>query len=403
MTIRANRCILLVMTVALLWPLTGCWDRRELNELAISVALGIDKVDDKYQVTVQVVQPAEVASQKGGAGNYAPVVMYQTTGITIFEAIRKMTITSPRKIYASHLRIVVIGEQLAREGIGNALDLLSRDYELRTDFFLLVAKGIKAEKVLKILVPLEKIPANKIYNSIRTSEKVWAPVTAVTLDDFIMDYESKGKNPVINGIRVTGNAEIGIKKENVEMIQPAARIKNSGIAVFRKDQMIGWLTEDQSKGYNYVINTIKSTVGHIQCPDGGYVALEVVRSKSKMKAAVQNGNLRLAVDIHVEENLGEVQCQLDLTKVSVIQELERKAELRVKDLVEQTMDSAQKKFRCDFFGFGNALHRSNPKAWKKLQPDWDEHFAEAPVSVTVKVNIKRTGTIGNSFMLDREE
>src|SRR4051794_14201842 len=131
----------LLLAVALLFPLTGCWDKRELNELAISVALGIDKVDGQYQVTAQVVQPGEVAAKKGGNGGSAPVTMYQEKGVTTFEAIRKMTTISPRKIYAAHLRIVVFSEELAREGIGEALDLLSRDYELRTDYYLLVAKG----------------------------------------------------------------------------------------------------------------------------------------------------------------------------------------------------------------------------------------------------------------------
>ena len=37
--------------------LSGCWNRRELNDLAIAVAAGVDWVDGRYRLTVQVANP----------------------------------------------------------------------------------------------------------------------------------------------------------------------------------------------------------------------------------------------------------------------------------------------------------------------------------------------------------
>lgn len=399
-----KRGAIALIVLSFLLSLTGCWDRRELNELAISVGLGIDKIGDRYWVTAQVVQPGEVTTQKGSSGYFTPVTTYRASGVTIFEAIRKMTTISPRKIYASHLRIVVIGERLAREGIADALDLLSRDYELRMDFFVIVAKDTRAEDLLELLTPLDKIPASKIYNSIQVSEKAWSPVSAVTLDMFIKDYESKGNNPVLSGIKVTGNEEKGKRKSNVEKLQPDARLRNDGLAVFRMDKLIGWMTDEQSKGYNYIVDRIKSTVGHVPCPSGdGNIALEIIRSKSNMKVEILNGRPHLMVDLRVEENVGEVMCKVDLTQTSIIDKLEHEAELSLKGVVERTIEAGQQTFKCDFFGFGNALHRSNLKAWKQMEDNWDEHFVNASLTVKVKIIIKRTGTIDNSFTLDKGE
>ncbi|MBH9787576.1 Ger(x)C family spore germination protein, partial [Clostridioides difficile] len=44
-------CLLCILTLLL----SGCWSKRELNELAIVVALGIDKIDEEYEITVQIV------------------------------------------------------------------------------------------------------------------------------------------------------------------------------------------------------------------------------------------------------------------------------------------------------------------------------------------------------------
>ena len=52
--------------------LTGCWSRRELNDLSIAFALGLDKDDGQYVVTAQIINPGEISpNQGGGGGNQA--------------------------------------------------------------------------------------------------------------------------------------------------------------------------------------------------------------------------------------------------------------------------------------------------------------------------------------------
>lgn len=159
-----RKLLSLLLPILLLTLLTGCWNSRELNSLAIAVALGIDKVGDHYMVSAQVVVPSNIASSKGG--DDVAVTMYKSEGKTVFEALRRMTTVAPRKIYLPHLRVLVLGEELAKEGIAKPLEFLSRDHEPRTDFFIVVAKHLTAENVLKVMTPLEKIPANKMYSSL---------------------------------------------------------------------------------------------------------------------------------------------------------------------------------------------------------------------------------------------
>lgn len=376
--------------------LAGCWDRRELNELGISMAMGIDRAGDQYEVTVQVVQPGEV-TQKDGQSGRAPVTVYKASGATLFEALRRMTTDSPRKIYSSHLRFVIFGEEAARQGIGDALDLLSRDNELRTDFYLLVAKGTTAENVLDILTPMEKIPANKVYRSIDMSERNGGFTAAVSLDEFISVYESDGQEPTVGGVEAAGSAEAGRFKENVKTIRPAARLLSAGLAAFRKDKLVGWLNEAESKGYNIVVGNVKNPVDHVACPDGGNVALEWVDSTSKLGGSVRNGIPRLSVDVRVEENIGEVQCALDLSRSSVIRDLERRAGKRVEELVLQAVETMQKTYGSDVFGFGEAIRRSDPRAWRMLKKGWEESFKNARVDVKATVKIRRSGTIVDSM------
>ncbi|MBB6675390.1 Ger(x)C family spore germination protein [Cohnella nanjingensis] len=382
--------------------LSGCWNRRELNDLGIMMGTAIDKEAGGYRVSAQVVDPAEVAV-KGAASGRSPVTMYTATGPTVFEAIRKMTETSPRKIYAGHIRVLILGEALAREGIAQALDLLSRDSEPRTDFYLMVARGTTAQNVLKILTPLEKIPANKLFFSLNASNEVWAPTTTFTMDDFVNQLVTEGENPVLTGVQLVGNQRQGESNRNVQEVEPSAHLVVRGLALFRRDKLVGWLNEEESIGYNILMNHVKSTVGHVACPDGGKVVTEVLRNRTKRKARLANG--RPVIDVHVTTvaDVAEVECKIDLNNPAMIRQLERQFAQEAQRLMDTTVDAVQHRFRVDALGFGHAIYMAHPRVWKKWRGDWQNVLPLVQVRYHIHFHLRRTATVNNSFVGQTKE
>ncbi|SDN09456.1 spore germination protein KC [Psychrobacillus sp. OK028] len=389
--------ILLILCIVL----TGCWNRRELNELAITLAMGLDKIDDEYVVSAQVVVPSEV-SMKGGKGT-TPVTLIQGRGETVYEAIRKMTKSSSRKVYPGHLRMLVISESLASEGIGHPIDLISRDWELRSDFYVAIAKDSTAEEILNVLTPLETIPANKMFNTLKVSEENWAATVGITLDQLITDLISNGKEAVLTGIIVTGKQELGSSTENVITVTPSAKIKVDDLAVFKGDKLVGWLTEDESRGYSGITNHVKNTVGTISCPGGGRASLEVLSFKSKVKGKVKNGSPEADINVKIAANVGEIECSIDISKAESVEALEKLYEKAVKVTINDSITSVQEKYETDIFGFGNAIHRSYPNEWKTLKNQWNQHFTEMKVNIKVDVKILKTGTVNNSVVESRKD
>jgi spore germination protein KC len=393
-----RRALLLCVVILIQLFVTGCWSRRELNDLAIAVGIGIDKIGDQYQVSAQVVLPSQIAGSKGGSPQ-SPVNLYKATGHTVYEALRKITTLSPRKIYISHLRILVLGEALAKEGISDVLDFMSRDTEIRNDYFIVVAKDTKAEDTLKILTSLEKIPAVRLFSSLETSEKQWAPTSTVTLGTLITELVSKGKNPVLTGVVINGNVDVGQTQKNVETVDSPTELKYSGLALFKEDKLIGWLNPEESKVYNYLTNKVKSTVFYIQCPEGKKVSLDVFEARSKIKGSMHNDKPEISIEQHIESDIGEVQCRnLDLTNPKTITELEQIANQKVVHLFETTIKKVQQEYKSDIFGFGEVIHRSDPQAWKKLKDNWDQTFVNLPVSVKTDIKIRQLGKVTNSFL-----
>ena len=389
--------ILLILCVFL----SGCWNRRELNELAITMALGIDKDDDGFLVSAQAVVPTEVSMNAGKGGS--PVTLFQAKGETVHEAIRKMTKKSSRKIYPGHLRMLVLSEELAEDGIGKPLDIISRDWEMRADFYVVIAEDITAHEVLNIQTPLEAIPASKMFHTLRVAEKNWASTTGITLDELIVDIESMGKEAVVTGIQVHGKAKDGASKQNVETITPSTELIYDNLSVFKKDKLVGWLTEDESKAYNGITNKVKNTVSTISCPTDGKADIEVLRYDTDVKGNVINGSPEVNLDIKIEANISALECQFDINKIESIDILEKIFEKEIKETVNNTIEVVQEKYESDIFGFGNSIHRSNPKEWEKLKENWDEEFSEMEVKTRVSVKIRNIGTETDSIQKMEEK
>lgn len=395
-----RKMILLFLILTLI--LSGCWSKRELNELAIVVALGIDKVDEDFEVSIQVVDPSQISSKQPSSGR-APVVTYHAKGKSVFEAIRRMTTITPRKPYFAHLQIVVIGEELAEEGLNEPLDFIARDHEFRNDFDLVISHKTAAKEVLNVLTPIEKMPANKLLNSIKVSEKSWGSTLSVSTAELLNTLSSKEKSAVLSAVEIHGDLQLGIDQTNVERIKTPVVLKYAGIAIFKEDKLVGLLSEDDSIYFNYLNNKIKSTIEVLACPNGGELSTEITSSSSKIKGTFKNGTPQITIKIEVTQNIGEVNCAINLTQNRTIQQIDKKTAEKIKEHTEKTLAIIQKDYKLDLLGFGQALHRSDPQKWEKIHKEWSTIYPTVPVTIDVQVTTQGLGTIQNSLLYNSKE
>ncbi|MEH6987600.1 hypothetical protein V7021_07105 [Cytobacillus firmus] len=69
--------------------LTGCSNYRDLNEVGLIIAIGIDLPQEResgYRVTYQVINPGYFS--QNGTGNSLPVINYTVEAETFIEAYR---------------------------------------------------------------------------------------------------------------------------------------------------------------------------------------------------------------------------------------------------------------------------------------------------------------------------
>jgi spore germination protein KC len=265
-----------------------------------------------------------------------------------------------------------------------------------------VAKGSTAYDTLNVQTALEKIPANKVFDALENSERRWAPTRTVTLDELVSSIVSKGRQAMLTGIYVYGDPESGSNVTNAQNISPKSGLRLDYLGVFKKDKLIGWLSRNDSKGVSYITDHVKSTAVNIPC-EGDQITVNTTSSKTKIKGKMEKGNPKIDINVTSEGSIGEVECTIDLTKPEKIEELNKRYAKDIKCKIEGSIKTLQEKYQSDIFGFGDEIHRTDPKAWKRLEGNWDQEFANLDVNVTVKAKIRNLGTISESFQKEIEE
>jgi spore germination protein KC len=115
-----------------------------------------------------------------------------------------------------------------------------------------------------------------------------------------------------------------------------------------------------------------------------------IRSKTKVSVQVINQKPIINIKIDSEGWISEANTAIDLNNPDVINQIDNLVEKEIKSQILDTVKATQK-IKTDILGFGDKVHISNPKLWKKLKGNWDEEFASLKVNVSVDFYARREG------------
>ncbi|HEX6923706.1 MAG TPA: Ger(x)C family spore germination protein [Bacillales bacterium] len=387
---RSALCLFLSAVILL----AGCWDKKELSDIAFVMGLGINLTENgMYEVYFQIVNPGKISGrQKGSSGSGSAVTVYTEKGETLFEAIRKASKVVPRRLTFSHTAMLVIGERLAKSGrLATIFDFTNRYYKFRSTTLVFIAMQGSGKTPLAIVNPLEQIPAVKVSETMEKTDELWGTNIKLNINGVTQALASKSRGLTISGLTVTGNVKKGQMLSGSPSTGSAAVVKIGGLAIFRKGKLIGWVKREDARGINWVRDKIDKTVVNIPCTKNkAAMAVEVLRTYTKVTPVLKKDMPQMKISILAEGNLQEAPCPIDLTKPEAIKELNRKFAAKVKKEVLGAVNTAQK-MKTDVFGFGEAINRANPRVWKGLEKNWNETFSKMEVKVNVQFMIRRMG------------
>lgn len=373
-----------VTLLLILLLVTGCWNRRELNDLGVVVGVGVDLTEDgmlEVTMAVALAQGGTQSQDQGGAGgqeqSQRTKVILRETGKTFSEAIRLAELTSPRRLALHHVQVVVLGERLAEQGVDLFLDHLLRSNQIRLTSQILLLRGGSLDSLFAPQALMEDLQSEALREMGESRAGL-----QITLKDYFIARTTPHKAVLIPVVTIEPHS-------GTEPGAPATHPRLSGAAIFAGDKVATYLTSEQTRGLLWLWRTARYGVLTVECPGhpGKYISARVARSKRQVQPAWNGRRLSLEILMSGTLYLSDLQCPLNLMEQQTTSRVERLFEQRVEDRVTEVLEILQREAR-DPLGLGELVRTQMPGVWHIVGRRWEEHFAEADLRVRAKLILR---------------
>ncbi|WP_049662358.1 Ger(x)C family spore germination protein [Bacillus sp. FJAT-27231] len=380
-----KRALLFLSFSGSLFLLSGCWDRVEINDLAIITAAAIDKKDvNQVELSLQIFIPKAMGGGQGGGGGGSGgenvTFVISQTGVNIADALSKLQADFPRKIFWGQCKVFLFGEELAREGVYESLDFLLRHPEPRERGYVFVSKG-KAKNILAMKTNLEPYSGEAVREIATLGSGL-----AVTLQDFDELLTGASQGAVLPYMKVASKK--GDKESSYDY---TAFI---GGAVFKKDRMVGDLSRKETRGLLWLKNEIKEYTVTVRPPgEKGELSFTLGTVQVNVDPQIKNKEWKMKMDVEVTGMVIQNGTNLDVNDPNSLKLVQQAFQKSVKQRIEGVIGKAQHELKADIADFAEEFHRKYPKQWKRVENRWEEVFPRVKVQVQVKAEVRRQGYI----------
>ncbi|WP_394139862.1 Ger(x)C family spore germination protein [Cytobacillus oceanisediminis] len=386
--------LLSLLLLILILPLSGCWSSIEIEEmgLIIGTALDLEKegIDedqegrypkrDMFTITNQLVTAETTDSgTRDGTTQHQAYKNISETGDAILPALRKMILRIDKRAFGEHAKVIVIGEDLARNyNLKQVLDFFKREQEMRPSALIVIAKE-NARRTLETNEPTV-IPAIQLVEMTQGQKRT----TEILLPMSITRFEGQL------------NSGTSFLLQSVKPAKGERILSGAAIIDGKTKKLRGFLDDTETEGVTWITGEGKGGLVRSFDEDTGQpIIYEILSMESKIKPSIKGESISFDVKIESEGRIGE---HWDLSGEpfdnKFLKKAERMTEKEVEYLVKSALAKAQEEYQMDVFGFGNKLRIEHPKLWEKVKEDWDKTFSEVPVNIDVNIIIKEFGTTG---------
>ncbi|MDF2989053.1 MAG: germination protein Ger(X)C family [Eubacterium sp.] len=377
--VRTMALFLLSLTCSLF--LTGCWNYREIDKMAIVAGVAVDKGSDgQLKVT------AEIIASSGGRESKTESKIVTMEGKTVFDAVRNGIAITGKRLYWSHSIVLILSKDIGAEGIRKLLDWYIRDAECREDVNLLISVGQTAGEIL-------------------SNEGTTEEIKSISLGETIKNQVSLSKAPKVDVL----NFELESKNEGIATILPTVKLVEVnkkmvpqiiGSAIIKADKIEGYLSGEETKALLFIRDEVNGGL-LIDTPEQSSVAipvsLEIFTNKTKVKPKVSGKDIKFDINVETTVAIDELHGSVNYIDEAGRKKLEIIAAKALKSELEFVINKLQADYGADIFGFGTKLRENKIKVWNRVNKNWEQIFSDMKVNVDTKVHIKNSGILAREY------
>ncbi len=412
---KKRRRMRMLAVLALLFftmMLSGCYDEREIDDLAYPLAIGLDTgTADSLRLTLQLAVPLAIGKGGGeeeGGGKGTSSYMITVDAPSLYTALNLINNTVSKEINTSHAKVVVISRKLAETDLKKYLKGIQRGREFRPDIYVVISNGTAEEYLKNVKPTLENNPSKYFELLLGKESTSFYPNT--NMHDFYNAFESDSIEPVAilsdlgrykstDAIRnEEQNASTGGKRLEGQYEAGSTPIvsqgKNEvmGMAVFKNGKMTGTMSGAEASCYLMIKGDYRYSYWTI--PDkmekGDIVVMNIMqRKKPDIRIHLEGGRVTARIHLDLEGDFTSIQSNRDYEDFPGIMEQEGSRVIKEETLkfLKRTTDE----FDSDVCGIGRYV-KGCFRTWDEWKSyNWFDKYKYTEFQVDVNLKMRRSG------------
>ncbi|SDW19461.1 Ger(x)C family spore germination protein [Paenibacillus sp. CF384] len=380
----SSKWLLLPGCVIILLTLSGCWDRREVNDVAVILATGIDKNESGgIELSVQVFVPKKRSGgqENSRSGGGAPSTYVRSaTGLTEADAFSKLREMFPRDAIWGHDKILIFSDKVAKEGIRDTVDVKMRFPDARMRLKIFISDGT-AKSVLALQPPLEQSTAS----TLRAMTKLHS-VMEVPIKSLAQMLAGKSGAAALPLVKILPSEQPSSPNQSTPFVK--------GTAVLKDGRMIGKIDDELTRSLLLLRNELRTSILTFAPKEGkGLVSLSLIRSHTTMRPRISDKKWSMTAQINLEARLVESTNAISYRNPQLAKQLEGELSEYVEGQIKNLFQRVQLELKSDIFEFAEIFYRKYPNEWERNKVNWEEKFPEVQVHVQVVSKIVSTGLV----------
>ncbi|WP_419887935.1 Ger(x)C family spore germination protein [Neobacillus niacini] len=387
--------------------LTGCWDRKELEQMSYAIAIGLDfaegtdlKKRQAVDVTFQFSNPKLNIKGATGQEDKSDRNIITLTAPDFITAKNTANSFVTRQISFSHAKTIVVSEELAKsEMFLRFISTALKEREVRRETNIIVSEG-KASEFIKHNKPEMDIRPHKYYQFIidRSVETGLVPEASINRFFAITDGDAD-LFLAITGSISEKKGEKGFHEEDQYIAGNVPKnggnpVQLIGSAVFKEGKMIAKLTGEETRASLLLDNTSKVEdmfVSFTDPLDKKYKVAVRVKKKTAtdVKIKKRKGPPKIDVTVPIEIELLSVPSMVDYAGDTKNQRiLKNWIAKEIKKNMVPLIEKTQKEFKSEPFYWSLYVRPLFSSTKEYEEWDWsNKNYPFAQIDVSVQVEI----------------
>lgn len=204
-----KKILIIILTLLLC---TGCFDYKEINDLAIINAIGVDYENDEYVITLEILND-QIDKDSSKITSYTKVGHGKNLTSAIENAADKLS----KQLIFNHIKLMILSKSIIEEKFKNIIDLFLRNTYFRENFYVISATKNKPETLLNhttneapiastaITDTLESIRYSSNTNVLKKFDEIVEEVITYGIDTCFSNITLKDNEFIVDGMSIFNN------------------------------------------------------------------------------------------------------------------------------------------------------------------------------------------------------